>query len=289
MAGTSPQTQPAGGMMSKSLSLEVILSARDKVTGHLKTITGSSKSAAAELKKAQQEVRQLQASQRDVSSFKRMGSAIRENSAQLAAAQERARQLGKELKSTANPTDKLRGEFNKARKEVEQLTAKGQAQRKELGAVRKRLKEAGVDVRSLADGEKLLADRMQAANDRIQRQKTFLEQLNKADVAGKFKNMTNEVAQFGKRAIIATTGVAAGIFGIANSTATLGDNAAKTADKLGLSIETLQELRYAGERSGIGANTIDMAMQRMVRRLAEAAKGSGEAKGALEELGMDAQ
>jgi len=68
-----------------------------------------------------------------------------------------------------------------------------------------------------------------------------------------------------------------------------GDALAKTADKLGVTTNALSELRYAGELSGVAANTMDMALQRMTRRLSEAAQGSGEAKGALQELGLSAQ
>lgn len=68
-----------------------------------------------------------------------------------------------------------------------------------------------------------------------------------------------------------------------------GDALAKTADKLGLTTEALAGLQHAGELTGIAVNTTNMAIQRMVRRLAEAAQGMGEAQGALKELGLDAQ
>lgn len=64
------------------------------------------------------------------------------------------------------------------------------------------------------------------------------------------------------------------------------DAIGKTADRLGLSTDALQELRHAAELSGVEVATFDMAMQRFVRRTAEAAQGTGEAKGALEELGI---
>lgn len=53
------------------------------------------------------------------------------------------------------------------------------------------------------------------------------------------------------------------------------DRIAKTADKIGVGVEALQELRYAADLSGVSANTLDMALQRFSRRTAEAAKGSG--------------
>lgn len=64
------------------------------------------------------------------------------------------------------------------------------------------------------------------------------------------------------------------------------DNIGKTADRLGLTTDALQELRAAAATAGISTNTLDMAMQRFGRRVAEARQGAGEAKGALEEMGI---
>lgn len=275
--------------MAKSLDLQVILAARDKITGPLKKIDATSTGTARALKQSQKEINQLKASQRDVSSFKKLDRSIQENSQSLSAAQERVRQLGNELRSTSKPTDKLRSQYNKARQEVERFTQKGQDQRKELGKVRNRLKEASINTRNLGDEEKRLADRMQAANDKIQRQKRYLEQLGKADVGGKFNNMTSEVGKFGRRALFATGGAAAGIFGVANSTASLGDEVAKTGDKIGIALGPFQELRYAAERSGVSTQKFDSSLERYVKRLGEATQGTGAAKKAYDQLGLSAE
>jgi len=67
------------------------------------------------------------------------------------------------------------------------------------------------------------------------------------------------------------------------------DALAKTSDKLGVATEKLAGLRHGAELSGVGADKMEMALQRMTRRIAEAAKGSGEAQDALKQLGVDAQ
>lgn len=67
------------------------------------------------------------------------------------------------------------------------------------------------------------------------------------------------------------------------------DALGKTADRLGLATERLAGLRHAAEQTGVSTATLDMALQRMVRRVAEAAQGTGEAKGALQELGISAE
>jgi len=64
------------------------------------------------------------------------------------------------------------------------------------------------------------------------------------------------------------------------------DEIGKTADRLGLTTDALQELRSAAQQSGVATNTLDMAMQRFGRRIAEARQGAGEAQNAVKELGL---
>lgn len=63
-------------------------------------------------------------------------------------------------------------------------------------------------------------------------------------------------------------------------------NLANNADKLGVSVETLQELRFASEQVGVSSKTLDLAFQRFTRRLGEAAQGGGELKGILEQYNI---
>lgn len=66
------------------------------------------------------------------------------------------------------------------------------------------------------------------------------------------------------------------------------DALSKTAQKIGTTTEALSRLQYAGELTGVATNTMNMALQRFVRRTAEASRGTGEAVGALRELGINA-
>lgn len=86
------------------------------------------------------------------------------------------------------------------------------------------------------------------------------------------------------------TGVAVGaLTQLVRTSVQVIDTAVKTADKLGLTTEALTGLRFAAERSGVEIRTFDMGLQRMTRRIAEAAVGTGEAKAAIKELGLDAK
>ena len=105
----------------------------------------------------------------------------------------------------------------------------------------------------------------------------------------KLKQLDKGLAQT-KRLIMGVGAVATAatglLVGLAQQVAGVGDQAAKTADKLGIEVEALQELRYAAELSGIAQTNFDTGLQRLTRRAAEAATGTGVAKDALKELGV---
>ena len=65
-----------------------------------------------------------------------------------------------------------------------------------------------------------------------------------------------------------------------------GDAIAKTADKVGVGIEALQKLRFAADLAGISQEKLDSSLERFTKRIGEASQGTGEAKKALEILGV---
>lgn len=97
----------------------------------------------------------------------------------------------------------------------------------------------------------------------------------------KFRNFASVVATAG-------TAAAAGLTAFVAVVARSATNLDQTAQKLGITTEALAAFRYGAEQSGLSSNTLDMALQRMTRRMAEAANGTGEAKDAIKELGLDA-
>ena len=67
------------------------------------------------------------------------------------------------------------------------------------------------------------------------------------------------------------------------------DQMGKLVDRLGGTTEAYSELQHVAELSGVAFNTLTMGLQRMTRRIGEAAEGTGEAKGAIAELGLEAR
>ena len=67
------------------------------------------------------------------------------------------------------------------------------------------------------------------------------------------------------------------------------DQMAKFSDRIGLTTQALAGMRHQAELNGVAQRQLDTGLQRMVRRVAEAAQGTGEAKDAIKELGLNAQ
>lgn len=126
----------------------------------------------------------------------------------------------------------------------------------------------------------------------VARTEKFTKGIGKAQsLTAKFANKLNPLnsgltkvaagmsAAFGSAAIIANI----------RSSAERLDKIGKVADKLGATTEGLAGLRLAAERTGVATSSLDTGLQRMVRRVSEAAMGTGAAKNALAELGLNAQ
>jgi len=67
------------------------------------------------------------------------------------------------------------------------------------------------------------------------------------------------------------------------------DALAKTSARIGTTTDQLSKLQFAGSLAGVETNTLNMAMQRFVRRTAEATQGTGEAVRAFQQLKIDAK
>jgi len=120
--------------------------------------------------------------------------------------------------------------------------------------------------------------------------------LKKIDAAGTrasrgLSNLTDwaKTLRVGMRALggaLAGVAAAGGLATLIDRSISAADAVGTTADKIGVGVEALQELRYAAQRASVEQRTMDMALQRFTRRVAEAAKGTGEAKQALSDMGI---
>ena len=87
---------------------------------------------------------------------------------------------------------------------------------------------------------------------------------------------------------IATAVAGGGLLLLTKSSAAAIDTTAKWADRLGIATDKLIGMQHAAKMAGVDSKTMSLGLQRMTRRLAEAAQNSGEAQGAIKELGLEA-
>ncbi|KKN42314.1 hypothetical protein LCGC14_0714680, partial [marine sediment metagenome] len=118
------------------------------------------------------------------------------------------------------------------------------------------------------------------------RTKDFEQGLTRANTKAKkfgidFKKIGKAVAKSFKvialAAVAMATAVVAGMVAVTKAGFATVDSLAKTSRKLNITTEALASFRLAGKLAGIEARTLDMAIQRMTRRISEAAMGTGEA------------
>ena len=148
------------------------------------------------------------------------------------------------------------------------------------------------DVRGLSRGLDRANRDVKRGTDKMRRPlEKFTRQIDaemRAMVApiGRVGNAIGALGPVGLGAAAALGGMAVAIREINQLSRQAIDNfstLANNADKLGISAEKLQELRFASEQVGVSSKTLDLAFQRFTRRLGEAVQGGGELKGILEQ------
>lgn len=105
-------------------------------------------------------------------------------------------------------------------------------------------------------------------------------------VTSGLKKVTKAV--FSMRTALVGAAGAAGIGFLIKKNLDAIDVLGKAAARVGTTTEALSKLHFAADITGVKTETVNMAMQRFTRRLAEATRGTGEAKDALKRLNLDA-
>lgn len=128
-----------------------------------------------------------------------------------------------------------------------------------------------------------LVVKMEADTARYQRDLDKAQKVNQ-----KFASKTKSSLAAVKASYFAMAAGVVGAFASIRSGIERQADLADLSTRLGATTEGLSRLQYAAEQSGVSVQTLNMGLQRMVRRVAEAANGTGEARGALEELNIAA-
>jgi predicted nucleic acid-binding Zn-ribbon protein len=274
---------------TRNLKLQVLLDTIDRATKPLKKIAAGSKGAGAAIRETRDHLRKLESAQKDLKGFANLKRSSDATAASLEEQQRKVRDLTRQIENAEGSTKQLTRQRSAAINQAKKLKTQYGKEQEQLQQLRGKMKQVHGLTGSLSDQQRQLTDNIGAANKRLKAQQTALDRLGKAKVGEKFQNMRSEVGRFARQAVLAGTIAGGSIFAVANSTATLGDDVAKTADKIGIAMGPFQELRYAAERSGVSTEKFDSSLERFIKRTGEATMGTGAARKAFDELGLSAE
>lgn len=111
-----------------------------------------------------------------------------------------------------------------------------------------------------------------------------------SDLSGSFGKLGNTIngafSSFKGGAVAGISAVVSGLTVLAKSSLETADNIAKTAAKIGVTTDELQEFRHAASTVGVEQGQLDTSLQRFSRRVGEAAQGTGVLNKEFERLGI---
>ena len=116
-----------------------------------------------------------------------------------------------------------------------------------------------------------------AVNESIAKSKSFARQIR--------KNSGAAVKSLGAMGTVGAVALGA----IYKQSSANIDALAKQADKLGVTTQSLAGLQHAADLTGVSSKALNKGLLDMTVKVQDAAKGTGEAKEALKELGLNAQ
>lgn len=190
----------------------------DKATAPLKDIMGSSEKTSDALRTQREELKKLSKSQSDITSFRRLSSALKGTQKDLESAQQTVAQLAHEHANVAKPTRAMTKEFEKAKQTVKDLKQAEQDQLRQLQMLRTGLNQAGISTKSLSRDERDLKAKVDTATQALQRKKTQLDkqvasQKRLNDLTKQYKHHQELIGKAG------TTGMSAGATAVAGGMA----------------------------------------------------------------------
>lgn len=150
--------------MGKALSLEVIMGMQDRASGPLKHIDRASHGASKELKATQSQLNKLNKQQKDITGYRELQKATKQNSEAFKKALEHSKQLKREYKATSQPTKKLARDMERASTNVERLSELQKKHTRELERTKSRLQDARINTRDLGEAQKKLTRDIEASD-----------------------------------------------------------------------------------------------------------------------------
>lgn len=260
--------------MDRNLRIRMLLEAGDRVTGPLRAIAGGSTKAAQALRLTRDSLKAIERAQGDIAGFRALKAGLRSTEQQMQSARQKASALGRQMAETAEPTRAMTREFAKAKAEAAKLERQHQAETRELGTLRDRLREAGVATTDLARHERDLRNSARETNQEIAEQERRVSRL-----ADRERRMATGRARFARMQGVAT-GLAAG------GAAAIGTGMAMATPLIG-SIKAAQEYQSVMTDIGQKADLSRAASDKLGRNLLVSARAANQMPADLQ-AGVDA-
>ena len=108
-------------------------------------------------------------------------------------------------------------------------------------------------------------------------------------ISNKMQGMSNTFRKAGTAMMGAGVALGAGLFALANKTATMGDEIAKMSKRTGWAVESLSELRHVAAISGTSLNAFEKGTRKLSMAIVDAAEGGQTYEEALNRIGLTAQ
>jgi hypothetical protein len=250
-----------------------------------KSFKGDTLSAAAALTKLAKATKDLKSAEKSAAAFKKLDGEMARAKSRYNVATEALRKLEEAEKAAGGATKESTKwrkagarEVTAAARQLDRATKSSQKH----GEV---LKTLGVDTSKLATEQDRLTralaatERQEKSLERYEhaRERLFGKRKEKTPLAEKakeqFKGIGESVLHLGEIGI----GAGAAIFEVVRRVGDAGDATAKMAKRVGIGVEALQELRYAGERSGATIEDVDNGIGKLAINIGKwkAAKGHG--------------
>jgi TP901 family phage tail tape measure protein len=260
--------------VDRNLRVRMLLEAGDRVTGPLRSIAGGSTKAAQALRLTRDSLKAIERAQGDIAGFRALKAGLRSTEQQMQSARQKASALGRQMAETAEPTRAMTREFAKAKAEAAKLERQHQAETRELGTLRDRLREAGVVTTDLARYERDLRNSARGTNQEIAEQERRVSRLTDRE-----RRMATGRARFARMQGVAT-GLAAG------GAAAIGTGMAMATPLIG-SIKAAQEYQSVMTDIGQKADLSRAASDKLGRNLLVSARAANQMPADLQ-AGVDA-
>jgi hypothetical protein len=235
--------------------------------------------AAQSLSKLASETKKLETAKKSAAAYQKLDAAVGKAKAKYDQARESLRRLEEAEKAAGGATKESTAWRKAGERAVAAAAREMDRATKAAEKNAKALRELGINTANLAKEQQRLAAASRFAEARAKlfgdKKSTPVPLVQKA--GEQFRSLTRDVMVLGT----AVAGTGAGLFALVTRVGNAGDATAKMAKRVGIGVEALQELRYAGEREGATAEDVDSAIGKLAINIGKfknaKAKGGGGA------------